>query len=373
MRKLTSIRTIDKIVPHKNADRLEVAIIGGWPAVVRKGQFRERQLVVFCEVDTLLPPHSEFDFLGEPTHTEPDGTKWHRLRTMRLRGQLSQGIVFPVERLEQFAPFENGHLDPRFNGVIGQPNWQGLLSSLRQWQCPMDGCEYAMDDWNGVSVDAFIGARKYEKPLAPNLAGTAKGPFPYFIPRTDEERIQNLDTDEFAGLRFHRSEKLDGSSCTVYIKDGNVGVCSRNLELVQNEDNTFWKATKHVRNVLETKYPDWQLAIQGELCGPGIQGNRYGLTDHQFFAFNLYRIDRAEYTKKLYFEIFCETHEIQTAPLLDHTFCPKDVQDILANAEGCSQLNTNVEREGVVWVNDKHGVRFSFKAISNKFLLGGGE
>lgn len=359
-RKLTTIRTIDRIVPHKNADRLEVAIIGGWPAVVRKGEFSEGQTVLFCEVDSLLPACPTFDFLPDGTKHTEDGVEYYRLKTVRLRGQLSQGIVLPVKALLDFAP-EN---PVPCTAEGGEPNWITLLDAFD---------DDDLSDWIGVCVDDFIGVRKYEKPLAPNLQGVAKGQFPHFIPKTDEERIQNLDTSEFAGLRFYRSEKLDGSSCTVYRNGAHFGVCSRNLELVQNFDNAFWKAAKegNVLRALDRHSQDY--AIQGELCGPGIQGNRYELKAPEFFAFNVYNITEGRYLRKDEFEAFCAKHEVQTVPALGDLFCPESIETILADAEGPSRLNTNAEREGVVWVNDKHGVRFSFKAISNKFLLGGGE
>lgn len=335
MRKLASIRTIDKIVPHKNADRLEVAIIGGWPAVVGKDQYSEGDLVVFCEVDCLLPPRPEYDYLAKSClHKEPDGSEWYRIKTMRLRKQLSQGLILPLYVLDEI-----------YNGGT-EGGWT-----------------------EGTVVTDFLGIRKYEKPLSPQLSGTAKGPFPFFISKTDEERIQNLSTEEFYGLRFHRSEKLDGSSCTIYNNGGEIGVCSRNLELVHNPDNTFWKVADESGVLQALTVTNRPLAMQGEVVGPGIQGNRYKLDKHEFFAFNLFDITSGTYVKKDQFLDFCRAHNIQTVPVLNDDFCPESIEDILADAEGCSYLNTDVEREGVVWVNDKHGIRFSFKAISNKFLL----
>ena len=360
-RKLTRITKIDRIVPHKNADRLEVAIIGGWPAVVRKGEFFAGDTVLFCEVDSLLPVAPAFDFLPDGSKHTEDGSEYYRLRTVRLRGQLSQGIVLPVKVLLDFYPD-----NPYDLSEIGMAHWAKLGQDFQRGD---------LSEWIGVCMDDFIGAKKYEKPLSPNLQGVAKGAFPYFIPKTDEERIQNLDVSEVAGHLFHRSEKLDGSSCTVYIKDGEVGVCSRNLELAQNEDNAFWKATKRVRDFLiglKFAGSTQNLAFQGEVCGPGIQGNRYELKEHEFFVFNVFDIDKGEYLLKAQMLNVCDTFGIQTVPILDADHCPDNVDEILADAEGCSQLNTNVEREGVVWVSDRAG-RVSFKAISNKFLLGGGE
>jgi len=333
-RKLASVRTIDLIVPHKNADRLEVAILGGWPVVVRKGEFKAGDLVVFCEVDCLLPPRPEYDFLEKScSHTEPDGTEWYRIRTVRLRGQLSQGIVLPLTILSE--------------ELRGLPE--------------------------GAAVTDFLGIRKYEKPLSPQLAGVALGQFPHFIPKTDEERIQNLDITELAGNWFHVSEKLDGSSCTVYRHEGHLGVCSRNLELVGHPDNTFWKTADEANVLTGVRIGVADYAVQGEVIGPGIQGNPYKLNKHEFRAFNVYCITDQRYLTKVEFTRFCFAREIPTVPDLGRCVVRSTIGGMLQMAEGPSKLNPETEREGIVFVRDEGGERVSFKAISNKFLLNGGE
>lgn len=333
MRKLASIKRIDRVVPHKNADRLEVAIIGGWPAVVGLGQFQAGDLVVFCEVDSLLPPRDEYAFLEKSCrHLATDGVVWYRIKTARLRGQLSQGLVLPLETLDDIV---NG-------GTNG-----GWIE--------------------GTDVTELLGVTKFEKPIAPQLAGTAKGPFPYFIQKTDEERVQNLDIADLRGRPFYRSEKLDGSSCTIFQHDGKVGVCSRNLELVENPDNTFWKVAQEsgaLDAVLQVGVP---CAIQGEVIGPGIQGNRYKLSRHLFYAFNVYDIAEGRYLSKAGFHSFCNAHGIQTVPELSLAHVTT-MEDVLAHADGFSEINPETRREGVVWVTVS-GERISFKAISNEFLL----
>jgi RNA ligase (TIGR02306 family) len=338
-RKLASVRKIDLIVPHKNADRLEVAILGGWPVVVRKGEFQAGDLVVFCEVDCLLPPRPQYDFLEKScSHTEPDGTEWYRIRTVRLRGQLSQGIVLPLTILDYN------------NEELGEQGYR-----------------------EGDVVTDHLGIRKYEKPLPPQLSGVVRGKFPHFIPRTDEERVQNLHPSEYEGRWFYLSEKLDGSSCTVYRADGHVGVCSRNLELVENPDNTLWHTAKKSGALPAVRCYNRDVAIQGEVIGPGIQGNPYKLTHHEFRAFNVYVIRYQRYMSKREFERFCFLFQIPTVPHLGRVRCNGDMTSIIEGAEGKSKLNEQAEREGVVWVSDGDGERISFKAISNKFLLNGGE
>lgn len=341
-RKLASVRKIDHVVPHKNADRLEVAILGGWPVVVRKGEFQAGDLVVFCEVDSLLPPRPEYDFLEKScSHTEPDGTEWYRIKTVRLRGQLSQGIVLPLTILDYN------------NEELGEQGYR-----------------------DGDVVTDVLGIRKYEKPLPPQLAGDALGVFPYFIPRTDEERVQNLDIKSLPEGWYRVTEKLDGSSCTIYRNQDHIGVCSRNLELKPNEKNTFWHVAHEsgaLAALASLGSSGGNIAIQGEVVGPGIQGNPYKLKRHRFYAFNVYLIDQQKYMTKAGFNAFCFTYGILSVPDLGETILPESMSGILQMAEGKSRINPDTEREGIVVVKDGEDERISFKAISNKFLLNGGE
>lgn len=343
-RKLVSVRKIDLVVPHGNADRLEVAILGGWPAVVGKGQFKAGDLVVFCEIDTQLPPRKAYDFLAKScSRYDADGNVVYRLRTVRLRGQLSQGLVLPLSAAQEVE-------------------WETDPSTGGGWE------------YDGADLTELFGATKYEKPVAACLAGTAKGNFPSFIQKTDENRIQNIrDFRELPGNLFFKSEKLDGSSCTIYRRDGVVGVCSRNLDLIETEGNSFWKVAREQGIIDAIKDIKTDVAVQGELCGPGIQGNRYKLDKHEFFAFNVYDIAAGAYMSKAKFDWFCDLKGIQMVPELGTEPCPSTVQEVLDDAEAVSHLHTDVQREGVVWVADLGGERVSFKAISNRFLEEGGE
>lgn len=346
LRKLASVRKIDLIVPHKNADRLEVAILGGWPAVVRKGEFQAGQLVLFFEVDTLLPPHPAYDFLAKScSHTEPDGTAWYWIKTARLRGQLSQGLVLPLDILWDLCPDDTYDVE-----TGGDPNWRYLL-------------EAPPEELTDAPLDEMLGLRKYEKRDSFRVDGSK--PFPFFIPRTDEVRIQNLDPTAFRGKWFELSEKLDGMSCTVYKRGGHIGVCSRNREVSE---------TSGLRGVVEPLLDAVSEghALQGEVVGPGIQGNPYRLRERKFFAYNLYDFTDQGYINKRAFLRFCERKDIPTVPSLGELCCNFSINDILKLAEGKSKLNPAVEREGIVWVTGSGLDRISFKAISNKFLLKNG-
>ena len=199
------------------------------------------------------------------------------------------------------------------------------------------------------------------------LVGKVKGFFPSFIPKTDEERIQNI-SDVLSA--FYVTEKLDGTSVTFFKKDGTFGVCSKNLELLEGE-TTQWKLAR--KYDLANKLPD-NFAIQCELIGECIQKNPLKQTGQDIYCFNVYKIDIGKYLDYKDFIGFCQSLGVKTVPIVDDNFVlPKSVDDLLAYAEGKSLLNPELEREGVV-VRSKvemqyRGARLSFKAISNRYLL----
>lgn len=330
-RKLASVRVISDIQPIEGADMIELAIVDGWKVVVAKNVgHKVNDLVVYCEIDSFLPIKEEFEFLRKGSYKKMvDGTEGFRLRTIKLRGQVSQGLILPI------------HVLP-------------LLEMVSE----------------GQDVTEMLGIVKYEPPIPAELAGKVKGLFPSFLRKTDEERIQNLsgEIETWKDKTFYVTEKLDGSSATFYYKDGEFGVCSRNLELLETEDNTFWKFARQTD--LENKMKEFSLniSLQGELIGEGIQGNPYKMKGQTVKFFNLFGIDSQEYYSLPVFESVCNRFGVDMVPILDKNFeLPKSVENILKYAEDKSVLNSTFDREGVVIRSLDR--RISFKAISNKFLL----
>jgi RNA ligase (TIGR02306 family) len=330
-RKLASIRKISDIQPIEGADMIELAIVDGWKVVVAKNvNHKVGDLVVYCEIDSFLPIKEEFEFLRKGSYKKMvDGTEGFRLRTIKLRGQVSQGLILPIHTLP-------------------------LLEMVHE----------------GQDVTEMLGIVKYEPPIPAELAGKVKGLFPSFLRKTDEERIQNLsgEIETWKDKTFYVTEKLDGSSATFYYKDGEFGVCSRNLELLETEDNTFWKFARQVD--LENKMRDFDIniSLQGELIGEGIQGNPYKIKGQTVRFFNLFDIDLQEYHNLSMFEGVCNRFGVEMVPILNKHFEMFDtVEDILEYADGKSVLNPNFDREGVVIRSLDR--KISFKAISNKFLL----
>jgi RNA ligase (TIGR02306 family) len=331
-RKLASIRKISNLEPIEGADKIELATVDGWKVVVAKDvSHKVGDLVVYCEVDSFLPIKEEFEFLRKSSYKKMGDKEGFRLKTIKLRGQVSQGLILPLRELS----LANKEL-------------------LKE----------------GMDVTKELDIIKYDPPIPAELAGKVKGFFPSFIPKTDEERAQNL-TDKYEGFKdntFYVTEKLDGSSSTFYFKDGVFGVCSRNLELTETEDNTFWKVAREMNLEEKMKNVGFNFSLQGELIGEGIQGNPYKIKGHTVRFFNLFDIDLQVYHSLTNFENLVKEMGLETVPVLDRHFkLPDTVEELLKYAEAKSVLNPDFDREGVVIRSLDR--KISFKAISNKFLL----
>lgn len=354
MRKLATIQRILDIQPIENADKIVKVKVKDWWVVTQKENFKIGDFCVYFEIDSLLPSdNNAFSFLSSGNKEKTvliDGKehKGYRLRTIRLRGQISQGLVLPISDRTLFPT----------------KNWADTVKE-------------------GDDVTDILNVVKYEEPIPANLAGKIKGKFPGFLRKTDEERVQNLG-DLIENLKkdtihYYISEKLDGSSSTFYKKDGELGVCSRNLELLETDDNTLWK----IANILDlkNKLPEG-FAIQGELIGPGIQKNPLKRSEIELYVFNVYRfLDENRYLNYNELKEFCEKYGLNIVPIINEDITIEEndnVDTFLKYAEGASMLNNDKQREGIVIrplnemvaeFPDGSINRLSFKAISNEYLL----
>jgi RNA ligase (TIGR02306 family) len=346
MRKLVTVQKIEEIKPIEGADKIEAARVKGWWVVVQKDQFKVGEDVFYYEIDSFLPVKPEYEFLlkgSNPKKMICEGNEIQgiRLKTIKLRGQISQGLIMPIP--------------PDFI-------------------TPDDG-----------DVSELLGVVKYEIPIPPCLVGKIKGNFPGFIPKTDEERIQNM-ADVLQINSFYVTEKIDGTSTTFYKKDGVFGVCSRNVELANEEEvNTKEGLDERVKTRMTSQWriakeldlanimPD-NFVLQGELVGEGIQGNPLKINGQRVYFFNAYNIKTGVYLNYADFVRILNHLSLLMVPLIDDDFrLPKTVDELLKYAEGKSIINSNVEREGVV-VRPKveaqyKGQRLSFKVINNVYLL----
>lgn len=376
LRKLASIQRIGAVLPIKEADSIEIVMVNSWKVVTKKGEFKEGDLCVYFEIDSFLPVKEEFEFLRKSSYKKMGDAEGFRLRTIKLRQELSQGLCLPISILE-------GH-DEMKMGISKQPGGDQLQVG------PYDD---AIIIEEGTDVTEYLGVLKYEPPIPAELAGKVKGGFPGFIRKTDEERIQNL-TKEYESMRdehYYVTEKLDGSSATYYFMDGVFGVCSRNLELADpgefkqgtdicedgverpKKENTFWKVANELRIREKLSTLGENYAIQGELIGSGIQGNSYKIKGHTLRIFNVFNIDKQEYLgldDMVHFlhKINIDNKPLELVPVINYDYkLPTTIEEILIYADGKSRLNGETDREGIVIRNKDKSV--SFKAISNTFLL----
>jgi RNA ligase (TIGR02306 family) len=343
-RALATIETIKGIVEHPDADRLEIAFVRGWRCVVRKSEFQPGQQVLYLEVDSHIDVEDErFAFLAKSgLNTNAAGWKGHRLRTVKLRGQVSQGLILPL------------HLFPELG----------------------EAAEVGVHD-----VTALLPIELWE-PLVPYNA-EAVGSFPDTVPKTDEERVQNLSGVELVEAlswpHIEVREKLDGQSVSGWVKpDGSLGVAGRNWEL--SPESTAY------RTVAASPAGQWLSGqavgtfVQGELVGPKIQGNPLKLTKPRWYIFTvgvtsswnyMYRADPATMLPD---EIFLHEMVPTVPPGMIHR--ESTVEDLVAFADGIhSMIDPTLPAEGVVvrGYDEVGSLRSSFKSINAQYLLERGE
>jgi len=363
-RKLATIRVVDEVHKHPGADVLDLVRIGGWQCVSKLGAFKAGDRCVYIEIDAFVPiTHPAFAFL------EKNAIKWTgkigaRIKTIKLRGEISQGLVVPLYDFPDLQP------------------------------------HYA-DEPEAEDYAVLLGIEKWERTLSPQLAGTARGNFPSFLRKTDQERVQNywngfglrgqVDTVEYThpetgelvtyekprkyirDTPYEVTIKLDGSSMTVYYRDGEFGVCSRNLDLVETDGNTFWRIATELDLRGKMAALGRNLALQGELIGPGIQGNNESVAAPGFYVFDIFDIDAFKPLSAIErADVLTCLGGIKHVPVIEtRHFDFATIEDALSYADGPS-LNIDARREGVVF-KSVEDPEFSFKIVSNAYLLANGD
>lgn len=332
--------------------------------VVKKGEFQVGDLAIYFEIDSWIP-HELAPFLSKGKEPrEYNGVKGERLRTVRLRGQVSQGLLL------RFSD-----ISPSFYVVSLVEPEGGMLR--------VDECEWE----DGEDFTLEFGIQKWEAPTPACLAGQVRGNFPSFLVKTDQELCQNIVEEIFErhkGETYEVTIKLDGSSCTVYVKDGEVGVCSRNLDLKETEGNSFWKAARD-QGIIDALLAyngktGHNIALQQEILGEKIQGNQEGIKGQRLFLFDIFDIGSQTYMKPDARMNLLDKHlvplgaDLTHTPVLHPAMCVTDrfanLDELLAYADGPS-MNPNVKREGLVFKSNDSD--FTFKAISNEWLLSKGK
>ena len=358
-RKLATVRKISDIKPIEGADRIVAYRVDGWWVVDSKDKYAVGDLVVYCEIDSWIPTELAPFLSKGKDPSEYNRVKGERLRSVRLKGQISQGLLIEMER------------------------------TLGGYLIPVTRRCYAEE---GEDVTEELGIQKWEAPIPAQLAGEVDGLFPtHLVPKTDQERVQNcvgdiqnyiaankgygVDEEEpITSTSFIVEEKLDGSSCTIILHDGKMQVCSRNLIMRRNENNSFWKVASQYEETLLNFHNKTgrSFALQGELIGQGIQGGSYKINGQKLYIFDMYDIDYQFYLVSSARRSFVDQFGMNNIPLIDTiTFTKVEdfhIETILALSEGKSFLNENTEREGVVFKCANNG-SVSFKCVSNRWLI----
>lgn len=343
MRKLASIQRIWQIEPIEGADRIELAHVLGWQCVVNKGQFEAMDLAVYFEVDSFLPVRPEFEFLRTSSYKKTDIMgEGFRLRTMRFRGQISQGLLLPLSAFPQIPA----------------------------------------DADLGMDVTGILGVRKWEIEERISTGGTMIGTLPYDVPHTDETRVQAEPEliQAFAGLEYYISTKMDGSSHSVSIDENGFHVTGHNYEYRDDGKSPFYEFVKGIqlREKMEAFAAENSLTeftIQGELCAPGIQSNRLRLTKPHWYVFTI-RENRKRVGLSRMLEI-CDRLQLESVPIEETgTDLPSKyptVESLLERADG--NYPNGGKKEGIV-IRPTEPVfcelisaYLSMKVVSNKYLL----
>ncbi len=343
MRKLASIQRIWKIEPIEGADRIELANVLGWQSVVNRGQFRPMDLAVYFEIDSFLPIRPVFEFMRRSSYRKTDIMgEGFRLRTMRFRGQVSQGLLLPISQFPELPT--NVEL--------------------------------------GTDVTEILGVRKWEIEEKATTGGTVIGTLPPDVPHTDETRVQ-AEPDligDFAGLEYYITTKMDGSSHSVSLDEDGFHVTGHNYEYKDDGKSAFYELVK--REDIEKKVRKYYeknelhlLTIQGELCAPGIQQNRLKLIRPEWYVFTI-RLDGKRVGLRKMQEV-CENLSLQMVPVeeveMDLPSKYPTVEALLQRADG--EYPKGGKKEGIVIrptepvFCERIGASLSMKVVSNKFLL----
>jgi hypothetical protein len=362
MRKLASIQVVSALSPIPDSNNIEVATILGWKVVVKKGEFNVGDRCVYCEIDSILPERPEFEFLRKSKF---------RIKTIKLRGQISQGIVFPLSVLPQHE----------IKCAVGNDVTE-LLGVLK-YETP-DEAEKPMRKHSRSAFMKFLFKFKIFRKLF--VENKVRGEWPEGMPHTDETRIQAITEvlDKYGDVEFNISEKLDGQSGSYFLyrrkslfgfKDC-LGVCSRTIWKKTNDNSNWWKIAIAENIEKKLKMSQGRYVVQGEIVGSGIQGNKLRLPKVCFYVHNvLNKSNSYEPLTPDEMKRFCETYGFKHVPYLGTVKLSDFTVDTLVEfAKGNSVITPSVLREGIVLrpttnIVDKKLGWLSFKVINNDFLL----
>lgn len=379
-RSLAHIEKIEWIRPIDGADKIELCGVLGWQCVIaKKDGFRVGQSVIYIEIDSVVPDIPQFEFLRD---------RKFRVRTIKLKGQLSQGLIIPIPESLVIRAIGMDVTD-----TLGITKY--LTPSEREEEDQIT--RRALNDKN--KLKKFMMRYSWFRSIF--LSRNKKSGFPYWVSKTDEERIQNIPhvLEQFADEMIYVTEKIDGQSATftgkmIPVFNGWLGtilpkkfkfvVCSRNLT-TNDRGSLYWRVAKKY-NLEQILKENPNLTIQGEQNDTKVQGNKYGFREPMLHVFNIINHKKGYYYDSFEIHEFCEKYNLPVVPILgvairdspfgddlNYTPCLRHlgstVPDIVEFSKGKSVI-ANIPREGVVIRCIKGGKKIlSFKCINPDFLL----
>jgi hypothetical protein len=352
-RKLATIREVKEIRDISGADKIQLAIVDGWECVIKKEEVKTGELVIYIEIDSILPERPEFEFLRPRNF---------RIKTIKLRGQISQGLVLPLSYLKE----KKYKLGDDVTEEMGIKKYDP--ESIKEREIRLPKPKNKLQKW----LMKFEWYRNWRKR---KIIRTQK-PFPGWISKTDETRVQNLVKDFNRAIeektKFFVTEKLDGQSFTAYVDDKNfVGICSRNLGVSKTDDSNYAIVFRNyelekVLIEIKKKFSAKTVVIQGEICGPGIQGNKYKFKELELFVFNLIIDGKIKNYEEMEKEL--KSKNVKIVPLIEKEFELKStIREMVDYSKGNSVVNIDQKREGIVIRDYQYNI--SFKVINPDFLL----
>ena len=395
-RELAYVVIIDGIEPIPGYDRVESAIVGGWHVIVQKDQFKVGDPAIYFEIDSRVPSDREcFAFL-EKRH--------YKVKTLKMCKTISQGLLMHAS--------DFGWTIGDYNGITCISDDEGVLhyaTDESRFLTKKLGVTYADDEDNQRKAPAVD---KYKK-MASRHQKLFKKPFirwmmhygwgrkilfflfgkkkdkkngwPSWVQKTDEERIECMPFILNNKTPWIATEKIDGSSTTFTMKRGKFKkkdfyVCSRNVcfdsidKPCYYDVNIYWEMAQkyHMFEVLSQLLDvlpaaEW-VTIQGETYGEGVQRNTYGLTGHDFMAFNLITSDKGRWNSCEMKEILEKGYNIPCVPILNDSYILPDTVEELREYVNSQPSTVNGEmKEGIVF-RTPDGIH-SFKCVSPEYLL----
>lgn len=380
-RALAHIEKIEWVKPIEGANNIELIGVLGWVCVAKKGEFQTGDLAVYIEIDSKCPENDErFEFLAN---------KKYKVKTMKL-GKfkvISQGLALPLSLFPELDGKNIGDdvskdlkitysskedVKRKSNSIDPNAKFKSMAARHKNLAKKKWFRWLMKREWGKKLLFFFLG-KKRDNPKE----------FPKWIVKTDETRIENAPFYLQNKNPWIKTEKLDGTSCTFAIDRQKKGkdkfefiVCSRNVRQADknqecyHDSNIYWElADKYgIESVLtklaiENNYD--RVVLQGEGVGD-VQGNPYKFKENRLYVFNLIIEGNRVGTKEM--ADFCDGNNLLHVPIIStEYYLPKTMEEMKLEADGYSEINPKVRREGYVY-RSQDGQQ-SFKNVSREYLL----